>query len=102
VKVNLMLSGSISEDWTITCGSHVRLFNYFLFAARSNSHHLDLLDDGMKMQGYNGSQLWDTAFWIQSLVETGLGNEFASSLKKANHYLDITQVDRVLFISGYD
>jgi len=48
--------------------------------------------DGMKMQGYNGSQLWDTAFWAQAVVESGLGNQFATSVKKINHYLDVTQV----------
>ena len=50
------------------------------------------LGDGMKMQGYNGSQLWDTAFWAQAVAESGLGGQFVSSIKKLNHYLDITQV----------
>jgi hypothetical protein len=26
----------------------------------------------MKMQGYNGSQLWDTAFSLQAIMDTGL------------------------------
>ena len=34
--------------------------------------YLWLAADGMKMQGYNGSQLWDTAFSVQALVDTGL------------------------------
>lgn len=34
--------------------------------------YLWLAADGMKMQGYNGSQLWDTAFSVQALVESGL------------------------------
>lgn len=55
------------------------------------------LDDGMKMQGYNGSQLWDTAFWAQAVTESGLGGQFVSSLKKLNHYLDISQVCCVKF-----
>lgn len=33
--------------------------------------YLWLANDGMKMQGYNGSQLWDTAFSVQAIVETG-------------------------------
>lgn len=42
--------------------AHVpRLFDY-----------LWLSDDGMKMQGYNGSQLWDTAFAVQAIIDTGL------------------------------
>lgn len=33
--------------------------------------YLWLAPDGMKMQGYNGSQLWDTAFCVQAIVEVG-------------------------------
>lgn len=33
--------------------------------------YLWLAEDGMKMQGYNGSQLWDTSFAVQ--VGRGLG-----------------------------
>eukprot|EP01113_Clastostelium_recurvatum_P013550 TRINITY_DN1720_c0_g1_i1.p1 TRINITY_DN1720_c0_g1~~TRINITY_DN1720_c0_g1_i1.p1 ORF type:complete len:772 (-),score=162.82 TRINITY_DN1720_c0_g1_i1:108-2333(-) len=54
--------------------------------------YLWLAPDGMKMQGYNGSQLWDSAFWIQAVAESGLGNEFVDSLRLAHHYLEITQV----------
>lgn len=54
--------------------------------------YLWLAPDGMKMQGYNGSQLWDTAFWCQAVVESGIGQQFAPSLKKLANYLDFTQV----------
>ena len=39
---------------------------------KHESRLLDYLwvsEDGMKMQGYNGSQLWDTAFGIQAICE---------------------------------
>ncbi|CAM4918016.1 unnamed protein product [Rotaria socialis] len=36
--------------------------------------YLWLSEDGMKVQGYNGSQLWDTAFSIQAILETGLAH----------------------------
>lgn len=32
--------------------------------------------DGMKMNGTNGSQLWDTSFMIQAMIETDLRDEF--------------------------
>lgn len=32
--------------------------------------------DGMKMNGTNGSQLWDTAFLVQGLIETSMRDEF--------------------------
>lgn len=51
-----------------------------------------LAQDGMKMQGYNGSQLWDTAFAVQSFVATGFADEFKTTLQKAYKFIDITQV----------
>lgn len=50
--------------------------------------------DGMKMQGTNGSQIWDTAFAIQALLEAGAQHrpEFWSCLQKAHEYLRISQV----------
>jgi squalene/oxidosqualene cyclase-like protein len=54
--------------------------------------YLWLAKDGMKMQGYNGCQLWDTAFALQGLAETDLLPEFEASIKKAYEYVDISQV----------
>lgn len=33
--------------------------------------YLWVAEDGMKMQGYNGSQLWDTSFATQAFIESG-------------------------------
>ncbi|KAK9795896.1 hypothetical protein WJX73_001565 [Symbiochloris irregularis] len=54
--------------------------------------YLWVAEDGMKMQGYNGSQLWDTAFAAQAFVTTGLAPEFSDCLRRAYSYLDATQV----------
>lgn len=54
--------------------------------------YLWLAEDGMKMQGYNGSQLWDTAFAVQAIAETGLAKEFSHCLKEAGKYIEISQV----------
>lgn len=54
--------------------------------------YLWLAEDGMKMQGYNGCQLWDTAFALQAIIATGLGEEFKDVLLNGHNYLDITQV----------
>ncbi|XP_006876187.1 PREDICTED: lanosterol synthase [Chrysochloris asiatica] len=50
--------------------------------------------DGMKMQGTNGSQVWDTSFAIQAFLEAGAHHrpEFASCLKQAHEFLRISQV----------
>ena len=54
--------------------------------------YLWLAEDGMKMQGYNGSQLWDTAFATQAVLATGLAKEYAGVVQKAYAYIDASQV----------
>ncbi|RCV09876.1 hypothetical protein SETIT_2G064800v2 [Setaria italica] len=54
--------------------------------------YLWLAEDGMKMQGYNGSQLWDTAFTVQAIVATNLIEEFGTTLKLAHDNLKNSQV----------
>lgn len=54
--------------------------------------YLWLAEDGMKMQGYNGSQLWDVTFAVQAILATDLVDECGSTLKKAFSFLKNTQV----------
>ncbi|KDO62053.1 hypothetical protein CISIN_1g043885mg [Citrus sinensis] len=54
--------------------------------------YLWVAEDGMKMQAYNGSQLWDTAFAVHAILSTNLVDEYGSMLKKANNYIKTTQV----------
>ncbi|KAJ1699481.1 hypothetical protein LUZ63_007993 [Rhynchospora breviuscula] len=54
--------------------------------------YLWIAEDGMKMQGYNGSQLWDTAFSVQAINATGLVEEYAPTLFKAHNYVKHSQV----------
>ncbi|KAG2011451.1 lanosterol synthase [Coprinopsis cinerea AmutBmut pab1-1] len=53
-------------------------------------------DQGMMVCGTNGSQLWDTQFIVQALVDTGLANEgkgmYRDSLVKALEWLDRGQM----------
>ncbi|KAJ3115426.1 Lanosterol synthase (Oxidosqualene--lanosterol cyclase) [Phlyctochytrium bullatum] len=50
--------------------------------------------EGLMMNGTNGSQLWDTAFTVQAIVESGLGTEpeFTEMLIRAHEFLDVTQI----------
>ncbi|XP_015280874.1 PREDICTED: lanosterol synthase [Gekko japonicus] len=50
--------------------------------------------DGLKMQGTNGSQIWDTAFAVQAFLEAGAHKkpEFASCLQHAHTFFRITQI----------
>jgi squalene cyclase len=54
--------------------------------------YLWLASDGMKVQGYNGSQLWDTSFCLQAICESGVAKEFEGPIRKAFSYVDNTQV----------
>lgn len=56
--------------------------------------YLWLAPDGMKMQGYNGSQLWDTAFCVQAIVEVGHPSRcsYASPLMPFFFFLFFCQV----------
>eukprot|EP00210_Caulerpa_lentillifera_P005704 g5455.t1 len=54
--------------------------------------YLWLAEDGMKMQGYNGSQLWDLSFAVQAIFATKLQHSFKNCLKKAHDYLRATQI----------
>ncbi|CAM9000177.1 unnamed protein product [Rhodiola kirilowii] len=54
--------------------------------------YLWIAEDGMKMQGYNGSQLWDTAFAVQTIIATNLVDEFSSTVSKAHEYIKNSQV----------
>ncbi|KAK8520485.1 hypothetical protein V6N12_004422 [Hibiscus sabdariffa] len=54
--------------------------------------YLWVAEDGMKMQGYNGSQLWDVVFSVQAILATDLVDEYGSMLKKAHNFIKNTQV----------
>ncbi|XP_062115432.1 cycloartenol synthase-like [Humulus lupulus] len=55
--------------------------------------YLWLAEDGLKMQIYNGSQLWDCALAVQAIVATRLEDEYYSSmLKKAHYFIKKTQI----------
>lgn len=56
--------------------------------------YLWLAEDGMKMQGYNGSQLWDTAFSSQAIltIDRPIIEPFVKTLSRAHEYVEMTQV----------
>jgi cycloartenol synthase len=48
------------------------------------------------LQGYNGSQLWDTSFAAQAIISTNLIEEFGPTLRKAHTFIKNSQV--IIFI----
>ncbi|KAK1417057.1 hypothetical protein QVD17_26179 [Tagetes erecta] len=54
--------------------------------------YLWIAEDGMKMQGYNGSQLWDATFAVQAILATNLEHEYGSMLQKAHNFIKSSQI----------
>ena len=54
--------------------------------------YLWVAEDGMKMQGYNGSQCWDTSFAIQAVWECSLLDRYPMLSAKVWAYLERTQI----------
>jgi squalene/oxidosqualene cyclase-like protein len=70
--------GSDSEEFR----KHTERWNDYLWVA----------EDGMKMNGYNGSQLWDTAFAAQAIC-AGKGEKIVPGARqKAYEFVDYTQI----------
>ncbi len=54
--------------------------------------YLWVAEDGMKMNGYNGSQLWDVAFTTRAMLESDLGLLFPKTLNKSYQFIDDMQI----------
>ncbi|KAJ7516133.1 hypothetical protein O6H91_22G044400 [Diphasiastrum complanatum] len=54
--------------------------------------YLWLAEDGMKMQGYNGCQMWETVLGTQAILAARLHDECDSMLRKAENYISKTQI----------
>jgi len=64
---------------------------YYMHAARLDDY-LWVAEDGMKMQGYNGSQSWDTSFAVQAVIESGMGEDFPGLCQGIYTFLERTQI----------
>ncbi len=56
--------------------------------------YLWIAEDGAKMGGYNGSQLWDTSFAGQALLEADMESDFPEMAQKIYSFIELTQIDR--------
>lgn len=54
--------------------------------------YLWVAEDGMKMSGYNGSQLWDTAFATRAMLESEVGKLFPETIAKSYAFIDHAQI----------
>ncbi len=63
------------------------------------ARHLEVLpeylyqaEDGLKMNGYNGTQLWDTAFTVQALFAAPEPERYRGMLQAAHRFIESNQV----------
>jgi len=56
------------------------------------SQYLFCGHDGLKMNGYISSSLWDTAFTVQTFLDSGFADDYRSSLNRARRYIDENQI----------
>ena len=54
--------------------------------------YLWVAEDGMKMNGYNGSQLWDAAFATRAMLESDLGKLFPVTIAKSYEFIELSQI----------
>jgi lanosterol synthase len=54
--------------------------------------YLWIAEDGMKMTGYNGSQLWDVAFTTRAILESDLSRLFKNCIAKSYHFIELSQI----------
>ena len=54
--------------------------------------YLWVAEDGMKMNGYNGSQLWDTALATRAILESDLGKLFPETTVRSYRFIERSQI----------
>jgi len=87
--------GPVSKFINMLCIWHADGPNSQSFKAHKERvvDYLWLAEDGMKVQGYNGSQLWDTAFAAQAYTESpAIAQHFTTCLQKSYQYAEVAQV----------
>lgn len=75
--INSLAVWHFSGKESVAFQQHVKRWEDYLWVA----------EDGIKMNGYNGSQLWDTAFATQALLSSNVAQHFESVLMKADEYI---------------
>jgi len=84
--VGAMSSQTREVPWAIALGSYVLLYCVMRLKLPATA------DMTILFQGYNGSQLWDTAFAIQAIISTNLVEEYSPTLKRAHAFVKNSQV----------
>ena len=101
VQTNYIDIGPVNKTMNMICiwVSEGQKFNNKKFQKHIARVHdyLWIAEDGMKMQGYNGSQCWDTSFAIQGMLEakhliTNGGGTIVETSLRVYDFLERTQI----------
>ncbi|KAA0164284.1 hypothetical protein FNF31_02518 [Cafeteria roenbergensis] len=94
LQSNYVCIGPVNKAFNMVCcfafhGPDSALFRKHVARVRD---YLYVCEDGMRVQGYGGSQLWDTSFAVQAVCEAGMGASVAPQLRRAHAFIDASQV----------
>ncbi len=80
--------GPVNQGLNSLCVWHKRGKNSEEFQQHADrwKDYLWVAEDGIKMNGYNGSQLWDTVFAARALLEAGMAGETESFPNFRKHH----------------
>lgn len=94
VHTNFVNIGPVNQAMNSICIWHKNGKDSKEFKAHVNRwrEYLWVAEDGMKMGGYNGSQLWDASFAGQALLECELENDFPEMSKGLYQFIEKTQI----------
>jgi len=96
LQTNYIDIGPVNKALNMVSAFHAANHDINDVAVRSHMmrvpDYLWIAEDGMKMQGYNGSQCWDTSFAIQAVWECGMLDKFPLLSSKVWAYLERCQI----------
>jgi len=95
VQTNFIDIGPVNKVMNMLCVYHnsgLKICKDFESHMARVPDYLWIAEDGMKMQGYNGSQSWDTSFAMQAVSEAGLADSFEGLTTGVWNYLERTQI----------
>jgi lanosterol synthase len=93
-QTNFIDIGPVNKVLNMLCVWHRYGADSILFLSHKQrlKDYLWLSEDGMKMQGYNGAQFWDTAFAFQALSFWKNSDEFEQAKSSMFSFIETQQV----------
>ena len=86
--------GPVSQAMNSICiwHTHGRDSDQFQQHVKRWYDYLWVAEDGMKMSGYNGSQLWDVSFTTRAILESDISQLFKPTIEKSYQFVEQMQI----------